>query len=293
MSPPVALIRTLRPQQWVKNIFVAVPLVFAQRLADPAYVVRTALALLAFCLISGAVYAFNDVRDVAADREHPTKRNRPIAAGALSEHAAMTAAGVLALVSIGGSFLLSWQLAAILAAYLAMFTAYSIKLKQVAFLDVAMIATGFILRVLAGAAAIDVPASGWLLACTALLATFLGLGKRAHELAWALQHGTKTTTRASLAGYRLPVVRAAMFAIGAATCASYVAYTRDPHTIAMFGTDRLVWSSPFAALGLARFLGLALWWPKDDSPTEAMFKDPWFLLNLVAMGAMIIYVIYA
>lgn len=294
MSPPVALLRTLRPQQWIKNLFVAVPLVFARHLEDPAYVLRTALAVLAFCALSGAVYAFNDVRDVEGDRAHPKKKFRPIAAGALSERDALIAAGVLAALALGGCLVLSWKLAAFAAAYLAQNVAYSVRLKQVAFLDVGLIATGFILRVLAGAAAIDVPASGWLLACTALLALFLGLGKRAHELAWAERTGGETTaTRAALAGYRLPVVRVAMFVIGAATCAGYIAYTLDPRTIAVFGTDRLVWSAPFVALGIVRFFGLALWWPRDDSPTEAMLKDPWFLLDLAAAGAVIVYVIYA
>lgn len=293
MSPTAALIKTVRPQQWVKNLFVAVPLVFAKDLAHPAYVVRTALAVLAFCLLSGAVYAFNDVRDVDADRVHPTKCKRPIAAGALSERAALTASAVLAVIALAGCFALSWKLAAFAAAYLVKQVAYSVKLKQIAFLDVVLIASGFILRVLGGAAAIDVPASGWLLACTALIATFLGLGKRAHELSWALRNGGETAaTRAALLGYRLPVVRNAMFVVGAATCGAYVAYTLDAHTVEFFGTDRLVWSAPFVALGIVRFFGLALWWPRDDSPTEAMLKDRWFLLDIAAAGALIVYVIY-
>ena len=292
MSPVVALIRTVRPQQWVKNLFVAAPLVFARHLGEPAYLVRSALAVAAFCALSGAVYTFNDVRDVEGDRVHPTKKNRPIAAGALSERAALIAAATLAVVALGGCFALSWKLAAFAAAYLAQNVAYSIKLKQIAFVDVGLIATGFILRVLAGAAAIDVPASGWLLACTALLATFLGLGKRAHELAWAARDGGTATTRAALAGYRLPVVRGVMFVLGATTCAAYIAYTLDPHTVAFFGTERLVWSAPFVALGIVRFFALALWWPRDDSPTEAMLKDPWFLLDLAAAGAVIVYGIY-
>jgi 4-hydroxybenzoate polyprenyltransferase len=292
MNTALALLKTLRPHQWVKNLFVAAALVFSRHLTNPEYVLRTAIAVLAFCLLSGAVYAFNDVRDVEGDRAHPKKRNRPIASGALSERTAMTAAFVLALVALGGSFVLSWKLAAIAALYLAQNVAYSVKLKQIAFIDVGVIATGFILRVLAGAAAIDVPASGWLLVCTALLATFLGLGKRAHELAWAERTGQAHETRASLAGYRIPVVRAAMFVLGLVTCAAYLAYTVDPHTVEYFHTDELPYSSPFVVLGILRFLSLALWYPKDESPTEAMLKDPWFLLNLAAAGATVLYIIY-
>ncbi len=170
--------------------------------------------------------------------------------------------------------------------------AYSVKLKHIAFVDVTMLACFFLLRVLAGAAAIDVPASGWLLACTALVATFFGLGKRAHELAWAERNGKTTATRAALAGYRLSVVRVAMYVLGAVTCAAYVAYTLDAHTITFFATNKLVVSAPFVAISIVRFLYLALWYPRDDSPTEAMLKDPWFLLDLVAATVTVLYIIY-
>jgi decaprenyl-phosphate phosphoribosyltransferase len=292
VGPAVALLKTIRPHQWVKNLFVAAALVFSRHLTNPEYVLRTGIAVLAFCLLSGAVYAFNDVRDVEADRAHPTKRNRPVASGALSERGALIASVLLAVIALGGCFVLSWKLAAIAALYLAQNVAYSIKLKHIAFIDVGVIATGFILRVLAGAAAIDVKASGWLLVCTALVAIFFGLGKRAHELAWAESRGQAHETRASLSGYRFPVVRAAMFITGIVTCAAYLAYTLDPHTVEFFKTDKLPYSSPFVAVGILRFFSLALWWPKDESPTEAMLKDPWFLLNLVAATVTTLYIIY-
>jgi 4-hydroxybenzoate polyprenyltransferase len=286
------LVRTVRPQQWVKNVFVAAPLVFARHLRDADFVWREAVAVLAFCLLSGAVYAFNDVRDVEADRAHPTKRNRPIAAGQVSERTALVAAGVLATVALAACLALRWQLAMWAAIYLAQNIAYSVKLKHVAFVDVALVTFGFLLRVLAGAAAIDVPASGWLLACTGLLAMFVALGKRAHELAWAARSGQTTATRAALAGYRLRELRLVMIGLAVITCAAYVAYTLDAHTVGFFKTDRLVWSSPFVALGIVRFLYLALWYPKDEPPTEAMLRDPWFLLDLVAATGTVLYIIY-
>jgi 4-hydroxybenzoate polyprenyltransferase len=287
-----ALIRTLRPHQWIKNIFVAAALVFAQRLREPHDVARTALAVLAFCLLSGAVYAFNDVRDVEQDRQHPTKKHRPIASGALSERAALMWAAILAGGSLLGCLALSWKLAMWAALYLVQNVLYSIKLKHVAFLDVALIASGFELRVLAGAAAIGVRASRWVLLCTGLLALFFGLGKRAHELAWAERTGKTTTTRASLSGYRMPVVRVLMLILGVLTCAAYAGYTLSPRTAEMFGTDRLVYSVPFVAVGVLRFLFLALWYPKDDPPTEAMLRDKWMLLDLVAATASVLYAIY-
>ncbi len=287
-----ALFKLLRPHQWVKNVFVAAPLVFARHLADWDYVVRTGLAMLAFCALSGAVYAFNDVRDAEADRAHPTKRNRPIAAGKISERAGLVTAVVLAAAALAGCALLHWKVAAFAGAYLLQNILYSIKLKQVAFLDVGLITTGFLLRVLAGAAAIGVPASGWVLLCTALLAMLLGFGKRAHELAWAERSGQAATTRAALAGYRLGILRAALLVLAVATCATYAAYTLAPHTRASFQTDYLVISSPFVALGIARYLTLALWRPKDESPTEAMLRDPLFLIVLAATVGTILYLIY-
>lgn len=287
-----AAIRTIRPHQWVKNLFVAAPLVFARHLGEVEYLLRSALAVAAFCALSGAVYAFNDVRDAAADRLHPKKRFRPIAAGELSERAGMVLSGVLAGGALVGCALLSWKLAVIAGAYLAQNIAYTLRLKQVAFLDVLLIASGFILRVLGGAAAIAVVPSTWLLVCTGLLAMFLGFGKRAHELAWAERSGGANETRAALAGYRLDVLRVAMLVLAAVTCAAFAAYTLDAHTVAFFGTTELVYSTPFVALGIVRFLFLALWWPKDESPTEAMLKDPWFLLTFVAAAATMLYVIY-
>ncbi|HUS33580.1 MAG TPA: decaprenyl-phosphate phosphoribosyltransferase [Kofleriaceae bacterium] len=292
MSTATALLKTIRPHQWVKNVFVAAALVFSRHLGDHVYVLRTAAAILAFCLLSGAVYAFNDVRDVEEDRQHPAKKNRPIAAGALSERAALTWAAIFATTALAGCALLSWKLMLFALAYFVQNLLYSVRLKHIAFVDVLVIANGFLLRVLAGAAAINVPASKWLLLCTALLALFFGLGKRAHELAWAKRSGGKTETRAALAGYNIPVIRVVMLVLALATSGAYLAYTLDPHTVEFFGTANLPYSAPFVVFGLFRFMSLALWWPKDDSPTEAMLKDPWCLLDFLAATATVLYIIY-
>jgi 4-hydroxybenzoate polyprenyltransferase len=292
MTAAIALLKTLRPHQWVKNLFVGAPLVFSRHLLDHEYVLRSAIAVAAFCALSGAVYAFNDVRDVEADRAHPKKKHRPIASGALSERGALISAGILAVGAIVACLILDVWCAVFAATYLVQNVLYSVKLKHVAFVDVSLIASGFILRVLAGATAIDVPASHWVLICTALIALFFGLGKRGHELAWAERTGQVTATRASLSGYRMPVIRVAMIMLGVATVVAYVMYTLDHRTVSIFGTNRLFYSAPFVALGVVRFMYIALWYPKDESPTEAMLKDPWFLLDLAAAVATILYIIY-
>lgn len=287
-----AVIRLLRPHQWVKNAFVAAPLVFAHRLDDVESLGRATIAVVAFCLLSGAVYAFNDVRDVEADRLHPTKRNRPVAAGLISERSALVASVVLAALALAACLAVRWQLAGLASLYLAQNIAYSIRLKRVAYIDIALIATGFLLRVLAGSAAIEVPTSVWLLVCTGLLAVLLALGKRAHELTWAERDDSSATTRAALAGYKLAAVRGVMPVLAVVTCTAYVLYTLAPHTVAMFGTRGLVWSAPFVAMGIARFLSLSLWHPKPEPPTEAMLRDPIVLANLVIATAIVLYAIY-
>jgi 4-hydroxybenzoate polyprenyltransferase len=293
MASAHAVIRTLRPHQWVKNLFVAAPLIFAKHLVDGGYLWRTAIAVAAFCALSGAVYAINDVMDAEADRAHPTKRRRPIAAGELSERTAVVLAVVLAVAALGACFALSWQTAAWAGGYLALNLAYSLKLKHVAFVDVVLIASGFMTRVAAGGAAIAVAPSRWLLVCTGLLATFLALGKRAHELALAMRDGRDAAaTRAALAGYRVGWVRIGMFVLGAATAAAYVLYTVDAHTVAFFGTRELLWSAPFPAIGIARFLWLALIRPREESPTEAMLRDWPFLLNLAAWVGAVMFILY-
>jgi 4-hydroxybenzoate polyprenyltransferase len=293
MASVRAILLTLRPHQWVKNLFVAAPLVFAKHLEDSAYLWRAAIAVAAFCALSGAVYAFNDVLDVESDRAHPTKRNRPIAAGQLGERAAIVLAVVLALAALSACLALSWQTAAWAGAYTVMNLAYSLKLKHVAFIDVLLISSGFMARVGAGGAAIVVAPSRWLLVCTGLLATYLALGKRAHELALAGRDGRDaTSTRAALAGYRLSWVRVGMAVLGAATVAAYVLYTVDEHTRSFFGTDKLAWSAPFCAFGIARFAWLALVTPGSHSPTDAMLRDPSFLLNLAAWAVVILVIVY-
>jgi decaprenyl-phosphate phosphoribosyltransferase len=288
-----AIWRTLRPHQWVKNLFVVAPLVFSKHLFDAAFAARTLIATLAFCALSGAVYAFNDLRDAELDRAHPLKRHRPIASGALSEQAAMVLCVVLAVAALAASAAVAWPLAGVALAYLVLNLAYSMGLKRIAYLDVTIIAAGFLLRVIAGGLAIDVPLSSWLIACTVLLSCMLGFGKRAHEVALARAAGRDPTeTRSSLAGYRTGTLTWLMLLLAATTVASYALYTQDDRTVAFFGTRQLVWTLPFCVLGIFRYLQLALWRPRAQSPTEAMLRDAPFLINLALWGAAVLAIIY-
>ncbi len=293
MGTARAIIITLRPQQWVKNLFVVAPLVFSKHLFDSSYALRTALATLIFCALSGAVYALNDLRDANEDRLHPLKKHRPIASGALGERTAALTAGILALAALGGGVILAPKFAAAAAAYVTINVAYSAGLKRVAFVDVLLIAGGFLLRVAGGALAIAVVISPWLLICTGLLASMLGFGKRAHELLLARRDGRDPRdTRHSLGGYRFPVLQVVMIVLALATCAAYALYTRDRRTVAFFGTHRLLWTLPFAVLGIGRFLQLSLRGKSLSSPTDAILRDAPFLLNMAAWGAAVLAIIY-
>ncbi len=283
-----ALFKTMRPHQWVKNVFVLAPLVFARELVNPAFAPRGFAAFAVFCVLSSSVYVLNDLVDVEADREHPKKKHRPIASGKLSIEAARTAFVVLLSIAIGGGALLGHEFLFSAMAYLILNLAYSFALKKVAYLDVVALAGCYELRVLAGAFAADVPASVYLLVETFLLSSFLGLGKRAHELA----HVSAGGTRAALRSYSPVVLKGLLAITGLASVVTYTVYTMDPHTISMFGTPYLVYTSVFMLVGVGRFVQLVQS-ADAESPTEAMLRDKLFVVTGVLGAIAVVVLIYA
>ena len=285
-----ALILTMRPHQWVKNLFVAAPVLFSKNLLYKPMLLRAAIAFGLFCVLSGAVYLINDVVDVDKDRAHPRKRFRPIASGQLPLGLAKNLAIVFALGAIGaGAFLSPW-FAVTAGAYFILNLGYSLQLKHVVFIDVLLIAAGFLLRVVSGALAIAVEPSYWLLACTALLACFLGFGKRYHELVTAGERGS--AARRVLEYYRLDHLQWLMQILAIATVGAYVMYTLGEHTVQFFHTRHMVWTAPFIAIGVIRFQWLVVNRPRAESPTEEMLRDPLFLGNLALWCAAVIFIIY-
>ncbi len=289
----VVLLRAMRPHQWVKNTFVLAPLLFAgpellrRGELDADVVVRVGLAILAFCLGSSATYLLNDLHDVQADRAHPVKRLRPIAAGALPINQAWAAFAVLLVAALTLALAVGAQVAAIQGGYFAMNVAYSRGLKRIAYVDAVVISCGFLLRALAGGEAARVHLSAWLIACTVLLALFLALGKRKHELMTSdAEH------RAALEHYRIEHLNFALGVLAALAAGAYALYARDPATIARFGTDRLLFTLPFALFGLWRFYQLLDDHTTAQSPTERMLRDPIFLGNGLLGGIAVVLVIY-
>ena len=286
-----AILKSSRPHQWVKNLFVAAPLVFARRIDDIHAVLHAAIAVAGFCFISSAVYLINDVVDVEKDRAHPLKRLRPIASGALPVRTAKFAAALFTLVGLLAISLRGPLPAAIAAAYLVQNLAYSFRLKHVPFIDVASIAAGFILRVLAGAAAIPVDPSFWLLTCTLLLASFLGFGKRAHELRTSANRGGDQ--RKVLARYNLKVLRFLIYLLAVLTILAYAGYTQSHHALTFFGTRRLILTVPFVVFGVFRFMWITQKKSDSESPTDSMLRDAPFMINLLGYATAIVAIIYA
>jgi 4-hydroxybenzoate polyprenyltransferase len=280
---------SLRPEQWTKNLIVFAALIFGQRLFDPAAVGRSLAAFFVFCVLSGVVYLLNDLSDREADRLHPTKRHRPIAAGDVSPAVALTAAALLAGLAVAGAFWLRPLFGWIAVAYLGLFAAYSRALKHVVILDVLTIAIGFVLRAAAGAAVISVPMSQWLLVCTILLALFLGLSKRRHEL--TLLTGNATGHRKILEEYSPYLLDQMIGVVTASTLVAYIIYCTSPETTEKFHTTNLVLTTPFPIYGIFRYLYL-VHQKGVGSPSEVLLMDRPLVVCIALWALAVVAIIY-
>ena len=283
------MLKSLRPEQWTKNLIVFAALIFGQRLFDPAAVGRSLAAFFIFCALSGVVYLLNDVSDREADRLHPLKRRRPIAAGEVTPRTALTTAVILAAAALTGAFVLSVGFGWIAVAYLVLFAAYSRVLKHMVILDVLTIAIGFVLRAAAGAAAITVPMSQWLLVCTILLALFLGLSKRRHEL--TLLANAATGHRKILEEYNPYLLDQMIGVVTASTLMAYIIYCTSPETVEKFHTSNLVLTTPFPIYGIFRYLYM-VHQKGVGSPSEVLLMDRPLVVCIALWGFAVVAIIY-
>ncbi|MEQ1898236.1 MAG: decaprenyl-phosphate phosphoribosyltransferase [Vicinamibacterales bacterium] len=289
-STAVSLLSTVRPEQWTKNLFVFAALLFAKRLEDIHAVVLATETFVIFCALSGAVYIFNDIADRTADREHPLKRLRPIASGDISP----LTAGATGVLLGGGAVAASWAIAPALAltaaGYLLLQVAYSLVLKHVVILDALAIASGFVLRAVAGGVAIAVPVSNWLLACTTLLALFLALAKRRHELttlaAGAARH------RPILEEYNPYLIDQMIAVVTASAVVAYAAYTTSPETAAKLGTEHLTLTIPFVLYGIFRYLYLVHRKDGGGNPSTLLLTDVPLLACVALWAAATVILLY-
>jgi 4-hydroxybenzoate polyprenyltransferase len=284
-----ALWTSLRPRQWVKNLFVFAGVVFAQKLYTPLLLVALAVFAI-FCALSGAIYLLNDVADRDKDRLHPQKRARPVASGRLPVPLAIGAAGVLIAGSLGASLALSGPLAVVAVAYAGLLIAYSVKLKHVVILDVLIVSFGFVLRAVAGALAIRVEISGWLLICTILIALFLALGKRRHEYLTLGEQAARH--RPILAEYSAGLLDQMIAVVTASTVTAYALYTMSTETVAKFDTHLLPATLPFVLYGIFRYLYLLYRRQLGGNPSEIFLNDRPLLLNTLLWMLVVLAIIY-
>lgn len=285
----IAILESMRPRQWAKNLFVFAGLLFSHKLFTPlALVALGAFAI--FCALSGAIYLLNDVADRAKDRLHPKKRERPVASGRLSVPVAVAAAVVLIALALGASVAVSWPFAAVAAAYAALLILYSAGLKHVVIVDVLVVSSGFVLRAAGGAVAIGVEISGWLLICTILLALFLALGKRRHE--YLTLGGDAAAHRPILAEYSAALLDQMIAVVTASTVTAYALYTMSPETVAKFQTHWLPASLPFVLYGIFRYLYLLYRRQLGGNPSELFLNDAPLLINSVLWFLVVLVVIY-
>lgn len=284
------MIRSLRPAQWAKNAFVLAPLVFAGDLAVPGAVARSLAAFVVFCAASSAVYLVNDLRDRDQDRNHPLKRLRPIAAGTLPAGGAAVAALVLAAGALAGAVLIGRPFAAVLGGYLVLQGLYSLWLKRVVILDALAIALGFVLRVYGGAAAVAVVVSPWLALCTIFLALFLAFSKRRHELVLLAEEAAGQ--RGVLAQYSPVFLDQMINVVTASTVVCYALYAVAPETAAKHGGRTLLATVPLVLFGIFRYLYLVYQRHEERNPTEAILRDPPFLINIALWGVAVLWSVY-
>ena len=284
------LLRSMRPKQWTKNAIIFAPLVFSQNFLNSTYVAETFVAFLIFCGLSSTVYLVNDLVDIEQDRKHPTKCRRPLASGLLKPRTAVVFMLVLMAASGFCSLeLLNRQFAMVAAAYLLLQIGYSLFLKHVVIIDVFCIAGGFLLRVAAGAVAIDVTFSTWLFFCTILLSLFLALSKRRHELV-LLEDGAGEH-RKILFEYSTGLLDQMISIVTTATLIAYILYTVSAETVAKFGSDKLKYTIPFVLYGIFRYLYLIYQRNEGGSPEKVLLNDRPILLTVLLYGLAVCFVL--
>ena len=286
----VELFKSIRPQQWLKNLFIFAPLIFSENIFNRSMFLQSLLAFAVFCLLSGALYILNDLKDIEEDRLHPIKSKRPLAAGELKKRQAIAAFVILSFISLLFASLVNEEFLWVCLVYYFLQIAYSFALKHVVILDVFIVASGFFLRVIAGAVAIQVQISPWLLICTTLLALFLALSKRRHEI--LLLDEEAVNHRPILKEYSPYLLDQMISVVTASTVIAYCLYTISGETIEKFGTNKLILTVPFVLYGIFRYLYLIHQKAEGGTPETLILKDRPLLFDIflwIISAALIIY----
>jgi 4-hydroxybenzoate polyprenyltransferase len=270
--------RLTRPTQWSKNTVLFAALIFSKHLFVPADVATVLTAFMCFCCVASGAYVMNDIRDCERDRQHPLKSQRPLPAGRVARSTASALTCGLMTTGIAGAFSLGTGFGGLVAFYLALQVAYTFALKEMVILDVMAIATGFVVRAVAGGVVIGVPVSPWLIICTFLLALFLGFSKRRHEL--VLLEDRATDHRAALREYSPYFLDQMISVVTASTVVAYAIYTASPEVREKLGTDKLYLTIPFVLFGIFRYLYLVHQRELGGNPTQLLLSDQPLLLDV-------------
>ena len=275
----IDLIKVVRVKQWTKNVFVFAAFIFVKGWETPGYPFAVILAFFAMCFASSATYIVNDLYDAEKDRNHPVKKNRPIASGRISTVFASGLASILFAVSLALGYISNINVIFGILAYLGLQVVYNIYLRNISVADVACIALGFVIRVVIGAIAIDKTVSGWILLCTATLALMLGFGKRRHEF---ILMGSQTTSRKSLAEYSLQSLD--MLVAFSATCAAltYSVYSIESPTARQY--PGLILTTPFVIYGIARYMVIVFGTGESGEPESLVLKDKQLITIFIGYG---------
>jgi len=286
----VKIIEAMRPAQWTKNFFIFAALVFARKFFDWPSFLKVAEAFLLYCLLTGSLYLFNDFMDLKEDRAHPIKSRRPLASGAIPPGLALIIFSIGSLAALLWALALNWPFFLITVAYFLLQVAYSFKLKHIVILDIFVLASGFVIRVAAGGLVINVPISSWLLICTSLLALFIGMSKRRHEL--VILEDKAADHRPILKEYSPYLLDQMISVVTASTVIAYCLYTISPETVEKFGTRNLIYSSIFVLYGIFRYLYLVHQKGWGGNPEELVIKDKPLLIAIILWGFFIFLIIY-
>lgn len=284
------ILRLIRPHQYVKNLFIFMPLFFAGQIQNLELLLNTIIGFIAFSIAASAIYILNDYHDIEEDRQHPKKKNRPLASGAISTLQAIIIMAVLGGVSFTLMSLLSIKAAGILLAYVAMNIAYSFSLKHVAILDVTIIAIGFVLRLFVGSVVTDIPLSVWIVVMTFLLALFMALAKRRDDVLIYMETGKKM--RNVIDGYNLQFLDTAMAIMASVVVVAYTIYTTTDNVIERVGSEYLYLTSLFVVLGILRYLQIAFVHKDSGSPTKIVLKDLFMQLVLIGWIISFVWILY-
>lgn len=283
-------IKLARPHQYTKNMFIFAPLFFSGMLLDSLALINTLFAFVFFSLAASAIYVLNDLMDVAEDQAHPTKKNRPIASGRVSKTVAIIIALILVSISIIGSAYFSMDVMTVIVIYILLNIVYSLGLKHVSIVDISIIALGFVLRIFAGAEAIDVQASMWIILMTFLLALFLALAKRRDDV---LLSNQGLSTRKNIDGYNLEFINAAMMIMSSVIVVAYIFYTISAEVQARLQTEHLYLTVVFVLIGIMRYMQITFVEGNSGSPTKIVLKDRFLQTTILLWAASFGAIIYS